>query len=124
MTNVTKAEEHYKSGNEYSKKGDYKSAIAEFDKAIRQDPKYWEAYQCRASAYYNSQDDDSAIKDVTKAIELQPNAFVSYWIRGCSYGAKGNLNQAITDLEESLRICPGFPLAVQKLQEARQLRGY
>lgn len=54
----------------YREKGDYDRAIADFDEAIRLDPKYAHAYENRAKAYASKGDYDRANTDRNEAIRL------------------------------------------------------
>ena len=53
--------------------GDYKDAIADYDKAIEINPKFAEAYYNRGIAKESTGDYKGAIADWGKAIELNPS---------------------------------------------------
>ena len=59
-------------GVEYSAKGDHENAIADYNEAIRLDPKIAEAYNNRGNAWRNKGDYDRAIADYNEAIRLDP----------------------------------------------------
>ena len=50
----------------------YKGAIADYDKAIKLDPKYISAYYNRGLAKYDLKDYEGASSDFDKANELNP----------------------------------------------------
>ena len=50
------------------------SAIADFEQAIKLDPKFAAAYANRGTAYYDKRDYDRAIADFDQAIQLNPNS--------------------------------------------------
>ena len=56
----------------YGDKGDYDRAIADYDEAIRLDPRYAVAYYNRGVAYCDKGDYDRAIADYNEAIRLDP----------------------------------------------------
>ena len=59
------------------KKGQYKRAIVYFNKAMKINPRYAEAYYNRSRAFYYLGHNDKAISDLTKAIEIKLNVFLS-----------------------------------------------
>jgi tetratricopeptide (TPR) repeat protein len=59
-------------GIAYYRKGDYGRAIADFDQAIRIDPKFKPAYDNRSAAYEKKGDRDRAIADVMQGGCLEP----------------------------------------------------
>jgi tetratricopeptide (TPR) repeat protein len=67
------AEAYNNRGAVYAHKGDYKSAVADFDTAILLAPKDAVAYKNRGNAYSLMGETDLAIADFTEAIRLNPN---------------------------------------------------
>ena len=65
----------------YAKK-EYDKAIADYDQAIRLDPKYAAAYHNRGLAWYAKKEYDKAIADYDEAIRLDPKYAVAYDNRG------------------------------------------
>src|SRR6516165_1397499 len=61
---------YYNRGLAYQEKGDNDRAIADYDQAIRLDPKYAFAYNGRGNAYKAKGDNDRAIADYDQAIRL------------------------------------------------------
>jgi tetratricopeptide (TPR) repeat protein len=59
-------------GIAYDTKGDHDRAIADYDEAIRVNPKFAFAFNNRGTAYKNKGDPDSAIADYNEAIRLDP----------------------------------------------------
>jgi lipoprotein NlpI len=66
----------------YGAKGDNDRAIADYNEAIRLDPKYTFAYHNRGHAYRAKGDNDRAIADYNEAIRLDPKYTFAYHNRG------------------------------------------
>jgi lipoprotein NlpI len=96
---------YYNRGLAYNAKGDSDRAIADYNEAIRLDPKDAAAYNSRSIAYNAKGDFDRAIADYNQAIQLDPNA-ARYFNRGYSYNAKGDFDRAIADYNEAIRLDP------------------
>ena len=91
------------------RKGDYERAIADFNEAIRLDPKDAAAYRNRGFAWKSKGDYDRAIADYNEAIRLDPKFAIAYYNRGLAYEAKNNLAQALTDFRSFVRLAPNDP---------------
>ncbi len=104
------AKEAFKRGYLANEKGDFDLAIAEYTEAIRRNPKYADAYECRGETYYRKGDYDTAITDCTEAIRLDPkdtgNVATAYYGRGRAYDAKWEWDKAIADYTEVIRLDP------------------
>ena len=69
------ANDHLRRAGIFNQRGDPKSAIVEYDRAITLDPKLSIAYQFRAGSKIGALDDGkNGADDVAKAIELMPDA--------------------------------------------------
>jgi tetratricopeptide (TPR) repeat protein len=93
-------------GMAYNLKGDPHHAIADFDQAIRLDPKNAYAYNGRGGAYIVKGDLDHGIADFDQAIMLDPKYAKFYSDRGNVYGAAGDLDHAMADFEKAIRLDP------------------
>ena len=82
---------YYNRGNVYLKRGQFQTAVADYDKAIALDPEFAMAYNNRGLAYAGQYQFDRAIADYSKAIELDPKLAVAYDNRGLMYRDKGEL---------------------------------
>ena len=91
-------------GTTYSKKGNYREAIREYDKAIQVNPSYTAAYYNRSVAYTKTKKYDRAIDDCNKALQLDPNHANSYYTRGVAYWHLGSKNQAVKDLQAAANL--------------------
>jgi tetratricopeptide (TPR) repeat protein len=81
-------------------------AVADYDEAIRREPKSAEFRSYRGLAYAMKGDLDRAIADYDEAIRLDPMGVGLLDDRGRVYVKKGDLGRAIADFEEALRLDP------------------
>ena len=72
------------------KRGDFEAAIADFNKALRLDPNYSDAFLGRGDVRYARGDLDGAIADYDKAIHLNPNSINAYINRGSTRREQGD----------------------------------
>ncbi|UCC98994.1 MAG: tetratricopeptide repeat protein [Phycisphaerales bacterium] len=91
----------YNRGAAHLAKGEYDQAIACFDKAIRIEPGFAQAYCNRGTAYYEKNQYDPAIRDFTKAIEINPDFAEAYYNRAVSYYHKKEYDKARQDVEKA-----------------------
>ena len=89
----------------------YESAIKYyFDKAIKLNPDYAEAYCQRGWAYFKLKNYSQAVVDCTKAIELNHQYWQAYNRRGIAYDNLENYAQAISDYTEAIKLKPDDPV--------------
>jgi tetratricopeptide (TPR) repeat protein len=93
-------------GVAYGKKGDHDRAIAEYNEAIRLDPKLSAAFYNRGTAYLHKGDHDRGIADFDEAIRLEPNDAFLFAARGGAYGLKEQYDRALADYGEAMRLSP------------------
>ena len=97
-------------GLAYLAKGDFKSANADLDTAIRIAPENRMAYKNRIIRqmiqHHENGDYDLAIMADTIAIGIDPDDSTGYHNRGLAYFAKGEYDSAIADFETVIRIGP------------------
>ena len=79
----------------------YKRAIASYDKAIKLDPNYANAYNNRGLAYYHEKDYKKAMADFNKAIELNPDFARAYNNRAYVYYQLKDVNKAKEDVQRA-----------------------
>jgi tetratricopeptide (TPR) repeat protein len=87
---------------------EYDKAIADFEEAIRRDPKQARFYSLRGAARSHKHQEDHAIADFTEAIRLDPEYATAYVRRAFSWREKGKYDKAMADCNEALRINPKF----------------
>jgi len=93
-------------GLAYQDKHDYDRAIADYDEAIRLDPKYDPAFNNRGAAYLAKGGHDRAIADLNEAIRLDPRDSGQYLNRGLANLYSGSLPKALADLNQSIELDP------------------
>jgi tetratricopeptide (TPR) repeat protein len=76
-------------GIDYNRKGQHDRASADFDEAIRLDPKFALVHYNRGWAYNSKGNYDRAIADFNEAIRLDPKDAAAYSNRGAAYYGKG-----------------------------------
>jgi tetratricopeptide (TPR) repeat protein len=103
------------SGHAKYVKGDLKGAIADYDQAIKLEPKFSKAYVDRAEAKYDQGNFDGAIDDCNSAIAVYPKLIPAYIIRGASTDKKGDKKKALDDYEHVLLIDPENPIAYNNI---------
>ena len=91
------AEKALEKGGEAYNTGDFKSAIINFTKAIKLDPKNTESYNHRAITYCELEKYTEAIADYTKVIEMDPKDAAAYSNRGNAYSSIEKYTEAIAD---------------------------
>src|ERR1700738_636490 len=76
------AKERFKQGDAYLEKREHAQAIAQFNEAIRLDPKFANAYVMRGNCYSESGEQQKALADFSEAIRLDPKPAHAYISRG------------------------------------------
>ena len=102
------AETHFKWGNDKFGQGDYRGAIADYDRAIELKPDYAEACFSRGVAKFMQRDYRGSIADCDRAIELNPDYVVAYYNRGGAKSALGDHKGAIADYDGAIELKPDF----------------
>jgi lipoprotein NlpI len=93
-------------GVTYSAKGDLDRAIADFDDAIRLNPKDKEAVSNRGNAYRTKGDFGRAIVDYDQLVQLDAKNARAYFHRARFYWQIGSLTKSLTDLDQAIQLNP------------------
>ncbi|NGZ59260.1 MAG: hypothetical protein CV081_01990, partial [Nitrospira sp. LK265] len=90
----------------------FREELADYDRAVLEDPKFVRAYLERAftTMYYKKGNDPAP--DLTKVIELEPQNWYAYYLRGQEYGYWFNkLPKAMADYRRVVELKPDFARA-------------
>jgi Zn-dependent membrane protease YugP/tetratricopeptide (TPR) repeat protein len=110
---TAKAVERYNAAVALTSQGAWEAAIAEFNEAIRLQPKLFSAYQGRGMARTQLGQLDAAVADVDRAIALQPGVASFHSLRGTIHFRRRDFDQALIDYNKALRLYPESALALQ-----------
>ena len=77
--------------------GRREAVIGLFKRAIREDPKFWEAYYNLGIVYYNTNRYNQALDQFNQVINALPNFDKPYYGRGLIYEQQNRLDEAIAD---------------------------
>lgn len=91
-------------GLRYSSKLEHDKAIADFNEALRLEPRNDITFYNRGMSYGDKQDYDRAIADFNESIRLVPKNSSVFLGRASVYAAKNDHDRAIVDFNESIRI--------------------
>jgi lipoprotein NlpI len=94
----------YNRGVAYDDKNEHARALADYEHAIRLDPKNASAFYNRGNSYRAKGEHDRAIDSYSAAIGLNPNLADAFYDRGNAYREKGELERAIGDYSEAIRL--------------------
>ncbi|MBI4193471.1 MAG: tetratricopeptide repeat protein [Betaproteobacteria bacterium] len=100
------AQTHFNRGVEYASKGDHDRGIADYDAAIRIDPKFADAYHNRGTSWANKGEPDRAIADFDAALRLNDKDADIYHSRAIEWTVKGEYARALSDYDAVLRLDP------------------
>jgi tetratricopeptide (TPR) repeat protein len=77
-----------------------------FRQAIREDPKFWEAYYNLGIVYFNNQNYSQALEQFNRVIEALPRFDKSYYGRGLIYERQKEYDKAIADFQMVTELNP------------------
>jgi tetratricopeptide (TPR) repeat protein len=106
-------------------KGDVKGAMADYDEAIRLDPRSANAAAVpRQPVPQRRQPSTAPSRDLSEAIRIDPGVALFYNRRGISYYARNDYERAIADFTESLRLSPNNIDAIWAAARPHAYAGY
>jgi tetratricopeptide (TPR) repeat protein len=115
--------------NEYFEAGqrlpmqEHRERIAQFNEAIRLNPKFVSAYFARASTYHDMRRYEDACADYTQGIELRPRTRVAYMNRAECYLALNKPDEALADYEEAQKLGQHTSMVKAGIALVHQMRG-
>jgi lipoprotein NlpI len=93
----------YNRGNAHEAKGARDAAIADYDEAIKLEPKNARAFNNRGSARSDKGDTEAALADFDAALKLDRRLASAYFNRANLHAAKGETARAIEDYSKALQ---------------------
>lgn len=87
-------------------RGEYSSALADYDRALVLSPDSAVAFLNRGRTYYNLKDFPKAGADLDKAVELDPKDSKALYNRGLLLETKGELEKALADYRNAVEVDP------------------
>ena len=103
---------YFNRGLAFRRKGELDHAIADYDQAIRLDPREHIRLSIIAASPGSTKGEyDHAIADYNQAIRLDPNMAAAYSNRGDAWRGKGDFVRATADFDRAIKLSPQFALA-------------
>ena len=87
-------------------KGDMDGAIADFDQAIKLDPREALAFYNRGNAKWHNRDYEGARLDYDATLRIRPDHANAYYKRGLAWLKRGDLDRGIIDLNKVIDMNP------------------
>jgi tetratricopeptide (TPR) repeat protein len=106
------AEDAYNDGVQLMGERRLKDALNAFDKAIRLNPKYVQAYAGRGAVYSALGQGERAIKDYDEVIRLNPRRAEAYYDRANAYSDADQPELALKDYDAALALNPAYAEAI------------
>ena len=103
------SQEHLQNGIEKHKQQDFKGAIKDYDKAIKEDKTNKDAYYNRGTCELALKDFESAMTDFSKTIELDPKFVKAYYSRATVFVGQEKYVEALPDLDKTVELDPTTP---------------
>jgi Flp pilus assembly protein TadD len=90
------------------RKGNYRGAIDQLNRAIKLNGNDHVAFNERGAAYTWLDQDGEAIKDFSQAIALSPKYAMAYRNRGAAHLRQGQPQKAVDDLTQAIALNPDY----------------
>ena len=104
-------EAYHQRGIAYDALGRTDEALADYNEALRVDPKNSAAYNNRGNVWQKKGDSQRAFADYTSAIEHNQQNAAAWNNRSVLQAERGDIEQAMRDVETALRLSPEYPEA-------------
>lgn len=106
------AQLHYSRAIEWSAKNDHDRAIADYDAALRINPRYSDALFNRGNAWADKGDPDRAIADYDAVLSLTPKDPAAHIARAVELMVKGDYARAVAGYDTALSLDPKSGIAL------------
>jgi len=121
--NEQNARTYHDRGLAKQKKGDLNGAMADYNQALKLNPRDAGVYIDRGNVMSTKGDLDGAMADYNQAITLNPKLAVGYNNRGNVKFKKGDLGGAIADYNQAIQLNPRYGLAYRNRGRAKRHKG-
>lgn len=118
LVEAQKAYDHYDKGEAFRLKGDYNSALSEYNQAIRLRKNIAKPYHGIGKVYHAQRKYSQAIEEYKKAISIDPEYVFAFNDLGVSLIAEGKSNEALDYLKKAVQIYENYDDAWANLGEA------
>jgi tetratricopeptide (TPR) repeat protein len=102
----------FRCGKSYCSMEQYNNALNEFNRAIKLDPRYFEAIAERGSIYLLMKRDEEALQDFNHAIALNPKYDWAIAKRGFIYMLMKRYEEALQDFNRAIELNPKYDWAI------------
>jgi tetratricopeptide (TPR) repeat protein len=103
------SEEYLQKGIEKHNKQDYKGAIKEYSKSLKENESNRDAYFNRGLCEMAISDLKTAMSDFSKTIELDPEFVKAYYSRATVFASQQKYVEALPDLDKTIELDATFP---------------
>ena len=117
------SQEHLQNGISKHKQQDYKGAIKDYDKSIKEDKANKDAFYNRGTCELALKDFKSAMIDFSKTIELDPKFVKAYYSRASVFVSQEKYIDALPDLDKTIELDPTIPNALTLRGQIRAQTG-
>lgn len=98
--------DRFKEGLVYLDRGQFRRAVAFFNRAVESEPESADAYFGRGLVYHELEQYEEAIADFDRAIEIDPEHPYAHFQRGFVYHQLEQYEQAVADFTRAIEIRP------------------
>jgi tetratricopeptide (TPR) repeat protein len=102
---------YYNRAISYRQQGNNGQALADYNEAIRVDPRNEKPYNNRGNLYKDKGEADRAIADYSAAIRIKPDYVYALANRADIYDDKGDIDHAFADADQAIRVDSNYARA-------------
>jgi tetratricopeptide (TPR) repeat protein len=104
--NNKKVDELFTLGETAMNNGDFESALSHFNQVIKLAPDFSEAWNKRATTYYQAGQYEASLADIEETLRLEPRHFGALTGRGLCYMKQDKWQTALPAFDQALNINP------------------